>query len=458
MTLYRQNSDAGLSPILRPGTTDLLSQNGKLLLEWVETHGSPLHLVSPEALGENVRGLTAVLAQNGVDHTIYYGVKVNKSPGLMHAALEAGIGLDVSSFYELRDALALGAIGERIVATGPAKTPAFHDALVACRALISVDSPEELEDLSDRLPDDGEPQPVLLRLRPSDQAGSRFGMDADQVLVCLSAIAADKRFRFDGLHFHLSGYRWETRAAAIREASRLIREARAIGLAPRMIDIGGGLPIRYVDTVAYRKHIEGQSAVDYRNGKLPSSFYPYGGDISAADWLQSLLAAPMDAGRSIADYFRDEKLAIALEPGRALADQTAISVFRIIRVKTLGPDTAVIFVEGSSFSACETWFASEFLIDPIVVPAVAMPAAAQPFKAYLAGHSCLDEDVLTNRWLDFPTAPRAGDLLVYANTAGYQMDLLENEFHRHPMPKRFRLHHAVGGAPLLTTDDLEMYL
>lgn len=457
MTLHRQDPEAGLSPILRPRTTDLVSQNGKLLHEWVETHGSPLHLVSLEALGENVRALTAVLAQNSVDHTIYYGAKVNKSPGLMHAALDADIGLDVSSFHELRDALALGAVGERLVATGPAKTRAFHDALIACRALISVDSPEELEDLAARLPDDGEPQPVLLRLRPSDQVGSRFGMDAQEVLACLSVIAADKRFCFDGLHFHLSGYRWETRAAAIREASRLIREARAIGLAPRMIDIGGGLPIRYVDTAVYRKHIERQSAADYRNGKLPASFYPYGGEISAADWLHCLLAAPMGDGQSIADYFRDEDLAIALEPGRALADQTAISVFRVIRVKTLGPDTAVIFVEGSSFSACETWFASEFLIDPIVVPAAAEPASAKPFKAYLAGHSCLDEDVLTNRWLDFPSAPRAGDLLVYANTAGYQMDLLESEFHRHPMPKRLRVHHDADGTPLLTIDDLEMY-
>lgn len=458
MTLYRQGSDAGLSPILRSRTADLISHNGALLIDWVEKHGSPFHLVSPEALGENARALTDVLAQHRVNHALYYGAKVNKSPGLMHAALNAGIGVDVSSLYELRDTLALGAAGDRIVATGPAKTRAFHDALIACKALISVDSPEELDDLSARLPEDGEPQPVLLRLRPGSQAGSRFGMDADEVLLCLSVIAVDKRFRFDGLHFHLSGYRWETRAAAIREASWLISEARAIGLTPRMIDIGGGLPIRYVDARGYQAHIERQSAADYRNNKQPSSFYPYGGEVSAADWLGCLLAAALDDGRSIADYFRDENLVLALEPGRALADQAAVSVFRITRVKTLGPDTAVVFVEGSSFSACETWFASEFLIDPIIIPAAAYTPAEKPFKAYLAGHSCLDEDVLTNRWLDFPATPRAGDLLVYANTAGYQMDLLENEFHRHPMPKRFRVHHGADGMPFLTTDDLEMYL
>ncbi|MDU0954902.1 MAG: Y4yA family PLP-dependent enzyme, partial [Bradyrhizobium sp.] len=83
-----------------------------------------------------------------------------------------------------------------------------------------------------------------------------------------------------------------------------------------------------------------------------------------------------------------------------------------------------------------TWFRSEFLVDPILIPHDARPAGAPPIRAYLAGHSCLDDDVLSNRWLTFPVAPQAGDLLVYANTAGYQMDLLENQFHRHPMPNR----------------------
>jgi len=57
-------------------------------------------------------------------------------------------------------------------------------------------------------------------------------------------------------------------------------------------------------------------------------------------------------------------------------------------------------------------------------------------QAYIAGHSCLDDDVITQRLINFTVSPKAGDLLIYANTAGYQMDLLENEVHRHPLPRR----------------------
>ncbi|MQW89707.1 Y4yA family PLP-dependent enzyme [Sinorhizobium saheli] len=454
MTLHPHKIDSGLPPILRAATADLLTRHAPRLLDWVARHGSPLNLVWPDALEDNLAALKDVLTGHRVEHVIYYGAKVNKSPGLMQAALRAGAGLDVSSLYELRDARRLGADGARLVATGPAKTSEFHQELIACNALISVDSPEELEDLIEGLPADARPQPIFLRLRPRDQRKSRFGMPADAVVHCLTRLAGENRLRFAGLHFHVSGYRWETRVAALSEAADLVAEARRMGFSPRMIDIGGGLPVQYVDQASYEAHLAAQAPEDYRTGKKPDSFYPYGGPLSPADWLHRLLEAELRQGRSVADYLRREGLTLAMEPGRALADQAAITVFRISRVKALGPDSHVIFVEGSSFSACETWFASEFLVDPILVPATRPAAQSPPIRAYLAGHSCLDEDVLSNRWLRFPAAPNAGDLLVYANTGGYQMDLLENEFHRHPMPARLCVMKDAEGQPILVRDTI----
>ncbi|NSY40933.1 Y4yA family PLP-dependent enzyme [Leisingera sp. ANG59] len=454
MTLHCQKPGAGLSPILRPEISELLTSGSGRLADWVAQYGSPLNLIWPDELPGNIAKLRAVLDESGVQHMIYYGAKVNKSPGLMNAALRAGAGIDVSSLYELRDARRLGAEGTRLVATGPAKTEAFHHELIGCNALISVDSPEELEDLVRCLPAHGAGQRVLLRLCPEGQSASRFGMPADAIRDCLARIVGDSRIDLEGLHFHVSGYRWETRAAALMEAAGLIAEARAMGFAARMIDIGGGLPVQYVDPLAYEAHLAAQVPEDYRTGKVPESCYPYGGTLSAADWLRRLLQAPAGGGRSIAQYLADEDLVLAMEPGRALTDQAAVSVFRVSRVKALGAGAYVIFAEGSSFSACETWFASEYLVDPILIPAQAPPAAAEPVRGYLAGHSCLDEDVLSNRWLSFSVTPQAGDLLVYANTGGYQMDLLENEFHRHPMPNRLCVVPDANGQPALIPDTL----
>ncbi|GAA3067572.1 Y4yA family PLP-dependent enzyme [Rhizobium viscosum] len=435
---------AELSPILSPLAADILTSGSPLLHKWIEEHGSPLHLVLPSELKANVDALRHVLDDRGVEHAIYYGSKVNKSSGLMQAALAAGSGIDVSSVYELRDAVKLGAQGHDIVATGPAKTAQFHDELVRIRALVSVDSPEELTDISRRLPPEAK-QPVLFRLQPKGHEKSRFGMAADTVRACLSRIAADNRFRLDGIHFHLSGYRWQDRAVAFEEAAKLIEEARTIGFSPAMIDIGGGLPVQYVSEAAWEDHLQRLGADDYRTGKVPVSFYPYGGPQSAAAWLRCFLGALLSSGQTIEDYLRQHELTLAMEPGRSLVDLAAISAFRITRVKDLGGANGVIFVEGSSFSACETWFASEFMVDPILLGRSDRAPAGGSFRAYIAGHSCLDEDVLSNRWLAFPHVPEAGDVLVWANTGGYQMDLLENEFHRHPMPKRVCVTKSAAG-------------
>lgn len=446
---------AQLPPLLDGDIAALVYGQPQLLLELAARHGSPLNIVWPHCLERNVAAMRAVLDEQRLPYAIFYGAKVNKSRSLVRAAVDSGVGVDVSSLYELRDALRAGADGARICATGPAKTAAFHRELLACGALISVDSPEELNDIAaaaaspavaaganaNAAARPARPARLLLRYRPESARGSRFGMDAAQLEQCLHLLAREReRLFFEGFHFHLGGYGHESRAQALRELLPLVDAARGLGLHPRMIDIGGGLPIRYVENARYAAFLQAQQAGDYRNGRLPSDFYPYGGKVDAPSWLRQLLAAPAAdsvGGATLADTLRALDVTLALEPGRSLADQAGITVFRITRVKALADGRTVLFAEGSSFSACETWFASEYLVDPVLVrrdPA----AAAQPCRAYIAGHSCLDDDVISNRFIDFSAVPVAGDLLVYANTAGYQMDLLENEFHRHPMPRRLR--------------------
>lgn len=442
-----------LRPILDPAVAEVVYSSPQSLLDMVGRYGSPLNIVWPHILKQNVEALRRVLRAHQVRYDVFYGAKVNKSQALVRAAVEAGIGVDVSSVYEMQDALRAGVDPARLCATGPAKTREFHAELIANAALISVDSAEELADLAACLhrAAPGSVARVLLRYRPAALSASRFGMGGDELLQCLRHLSEQKqRFSFEGFHFHLGGYGFEPRVQAVRELTRYVEAARGLGLDPKIIDIGGGLPIRYVDADAYEAFLRAQSGDDYRTGKVPGSFYPYGGRMGACEWLDQLLAAPCVDGLSIAGYLKTQQLTLALEPGRSLADQSAVSVFRVTRVKQLASGNPVVFVEGSSFSACETWFASEYLVDPILVSRV---AEERPVRAYIAGHSCLDDDVITNRLIAFNTMPQAGDLLVYANTAGYQMDLLENEFHRHPMPRRVAVIYDATGAPVVSPDD-----
>lgn len=437
-----------LKPILNPVVAEMVCASPHLVVDLVEQHGSPLNIVWPDLLRQNIETLRSVLRRHKLLHELLYAVKVNKSKALLRIAVHAGIGVDASSFYEMHDALSEGLNPVRLCVTGPAKSSEFQASSIAHGARISVDSIEELADLEQALTRSEEDTKtrLLLRFRPTASRTSRFGMNAEGVTWSLRRLAhLQERFTLEGFHYHLGGYGIEPRVQAIRELSHHVLEARALGLDPKVIDIGGGLPVRYVDGDDYEAFMREQSGDDYRTGRVPESFYPYGGGLGAAEWLDELLAAPCTDGLSVASYLNQMYLALAIEPGRSLVDQCAVSVFKVTRVKRLTDQTSVIFVEGSSFSACETWFRSEFLVDPILISAAGHDV---PVRAWIAGHSCLDDDVISNRLIEFDTTPCAGDLLVFANTAGYQMDLLENEFHRHPMPRRVAV--TVDGSGLVT--------
>jgi diaminopimelate decarboxylase len=452
-----------LPPLLHPQLDALIHQAPHTLLDWVTRLGSPLNVMWPDRLRDNVQVLRSAERRHGLALALYYGAKVNKSQALVKAAVEEGIGIDVSSEHELRDALRAGAQAEDLCATGPAKTEAFLRRLLAGGSLVAVDSLDELAQLQALACSMALPRParVLLRCRPRPAAGSRFGMADGELQHALQRLAgapqaAAGRVELEGLHAHLPSYQHVHRAEAIGEMLAHADTARRLGLAPRLIDIGGGLPVRYVDADACDAFLQAQGPQHYRHGRVPAAFYPYGGRIDAGGWLDLLLESPCREGQTVACCLRASGLQLALEPGRSLADQAGFTIFRIARVKAMAGGTLVLFVEGSSFSACETWFGSEFLVDPILVSVSTSrpaPRAGGPVRAWIAGHSCLDDDVLTNRLIAFETPPREGDLLVWANTAGYQMDLLENEFHRHPMPRRVAARALAGGGFALWPDD-----
>jgi diaminopimelate decarboxylase len=95
----------------------------------------------------------------------------------------------------------------------------------------------------------------------------------------------------------------------------------------------------------------------------------------------------------------------------------------------------IVTANGTSFSLSEQWFDSEYLPDPELLSA-ARNVLSQPYRACVGGVSCLDSDMLTWRKVQFPHRPQPGDLLLYPNTAGYQMDSNESPFHALPLPPK----------------------
>ncbi|MFJ4652591.1 alanine racemase [Nocardia sp. NPDC088792] len=409
--------------------------------------GGPFHLVNPDRVRSNIRAFQDVFVQHRLDGAIYYGKKANKARCAVHACAETGAGVDVSSGGELEAALAGGVRGADLVITGPAKSTELLRQAAAHNALIAIDDPEELE----RLSATGVSARILLRVLPPGSA-SRFGMTDDELRKALTLLAGT-RIRLQGYSFHLTGYEIADRAELATALIGRVLEARRLGHAADIISIGGGFGVDYVPEQAWHTFLEEVNPLWFHGdrGFDASTCYPYHFSTPGP----AMLAAVLRHG-GLGKRLRDHHIRLAIEPGRALLDRAGSTVFTVQGVKTRdvgGTAYDIVTVNGSSLSLSEQWFDSEYLPDPVLWPRRPAAEGDEVTPTCVGGATCLDDDMLSRRRIPLPRAAKIGDLLIYPNTAGYQMDSNESRFHELPIPPKIILRVAENGRQFLWEPD-----
>ncbi|WP_458687192.1 type III PLP-dependent enzyme domain-containing protein [Nocardia tengchongensis] len=412
-------------PAHRPDWEHGLLDDPKLLREIAETIGGPFHLMYPERIVANIRAFGEVFTRARVRGAIYYGKKANKAECVVRACAEAGCGVDVASFDELKAAIAGGVRGADLMVTGPAKSDRLLEQATRDGALIAVDDQDEL----DRLSAIEGPSRVLLRVLPPGSS-SRFGMTDEELDRALLLSDTDS-IRLHGFSFHLSGYEAAPRADLAHTLIRRCREARRLGHPMTTISIGGGFGVDYVSEEAWEEFRKGVNPRWFHGDRAPrSAYYPYHCPLPGPAMLAAILGRGDLAGK-----LRSAGIALAIEPGRALLDHAGITVFGIQGIKTRlahGVPYDILTANGTSLSLSEQWFDSEYLPDPVLWPQ--RPGNLTP--TCVGGSSCLEDDMLSRRRIPLPRPATTDDLLIYPNTAGYQMDSNESSFHGLPIPPK----------------------
>ncbi|TCW78755.1 amino acid decarboxylase [Burkholderia sp. SRS-46] len=424
-----------------PALRDFVDEHEAMIHELAAGFDAPIHLLFPERFTRNVEAFQRVLAERQVAGRVYYAKKANKARCFVRAAADCEIGIDVASVGEFTDALAAGVCGDDVGVSGPAKSDELLRLAVVHGALIAVDGLDELGRLVVIAQQCECIARILLRIEPDQQAGSRFGLSAAAIDSALSICASDRSsVVLEGFSFHLSGYSAAARCNQAGIAVRACVAARALDLSPHTINIGGGFAMSYATSDDWRAFQAAHGPDDYHANKVFDGFYPYHSACSGAQMLDAIVTGiPEGESKPLADLLREHGLQLMLEPGRALLDQAGFTVFTVQGVKDRR-DYGIATVNGTSFSVSEQWFASEFLPDPELLTAAREPGqpprTARPYRACVGGASCLDSDMITWRKVAFAQRPEPGDLLLYPNTAGYQMDSNESPFHELPLPPK----------------------
>ncbi|WLQ16052.1 alanine racemase [Hahella aquimaris] len=421
-----------LAPLTHPLTQRVLDCGRARLDALMDAHGSPVHLMFPQIFEENLYRFRRVYANADIRGDVLYAMKVNRCNSFLKSVAINGAGADVSSLFELQDALAAGVEGAKCSLSGAFKSPDFVELGVKNGAVVAIDSAEEFEGLQELLLASHKGGKTRIKVRWNGDVGaSRFGMNSETLRTLVGALKPYRdQLTLEGVAFHLGGYSIRQRAEALAVSIEMIRYFRELGFDAHSVNIGGGFPTRYISRGDWEAFQGYNGSHYYIDGRTPEDFYPYWSPRVKDEALEDIVTACGNRER-----LRQESVSLYVEPGRALVDQAGATLFRVKGVKCLGAGKHVIVVDGFSFSSCETWFHSEFLVDPIVIGAGQGDAGV----AYIAGGSCLESDVLTKRWIPFKNLPQPGDCLAFVNTAGYQMDLMETRFHRAPTPQKLAI-------------------
>jgi diaminopimelate decarboxylase len=248
-------ADAGL---VRQG--DALHLGGVPLAAIAAEVGTPVYVYNAEAIRERYRVLDGALA--GVPHRICYAVKANSTLAVLRILRDLGAGADIVSAGEMARALAAGFAPDRIVFSGVGKAAAeLRQAVRARLGHLNVESVEELHRLGAIAEEEQADVAVGIRINPdvttdthpyisTGKSGIKFGVPIDQVPAAAAFIARHPRLQLTTLAMHLGSQLSDTEPfrQGIGHLLRLAARLRTDGAHPiRVIDIGGGLGIRYAN-------------------------------------------------------------------------------------------------------------------------------------------------------------------------------------------------------------------
>ena len=378
---------------------------------------TPANVIFVDQFINNINKFKDIFMQYHLHENIFFSCKCNKSYALLKYSSEQNCGVEVSSNYELNDALKYT---KKIIASGPAKDNDYLNNAIDNDVVISVDDVEELK-LIKKI---NKPTKVLLRI--SDLLGkiSRFGINLNQIDLSLNIIS-NSLIQLEGFSFHINNYSLDDRIDAINEIIKLV-ELKNLKI--KFIDIGGGIPTNYCSKEDYYNFLKLNNKKMYFKKHFITNYYPYYSEIADEKALDYIF-------KNVYKKLKKKKIEIIIEPGRSLLKNVGISIYEVKYMKSLYNGDNVLVTNGNINCLSEQWFNSDYLIEPKLLP--------KSFRknkvvfASVAGNLCLEQDMMTWRKIKFDIVPESGDWLIYYNTAGYQMDSNESEFHKIPLVKKY---------------------
>ena len=320
----------------------------------------------------------------------HYAVKANPDRRVVKALLQEGCSFEIASIAELDLLLSLGASPAEVFYSNPMKSrQAISYAAAKGVEWYVVDSVDELRRVHELKAD----AKMYLRVATPNigsdwPLSGKFGAGASEtreIIATAVKLGAD----LAGVTFHVGSQcrNPENWRVGIEKARNLFDAMAKVGLRPRMLDIGGGFPVRHVKPIPSVEVI----------GEVVN---------------EALKAFP-------------EEVRVVAEPGRYLVSDAAYFVCRVIGTTTRGGKRWMHWDAGLFGGIIETTEGLKYRIRT--------ERSGPDIPWHVAGPTCDSVDVIL-RDEPLPSDLQEGDF-IYLRNAGAYTTAYASEFNGFPLPE-----------------------
>ena len=374
--------------------------NGGVSVEnLLNEYGSPLYIISEDRLRSDFHDFKNAFSFPGIETRVAYSVKTNYLPAVCAILFGEGAFAEIVSGMEYDLVKALDVPGSKIIFNGPYKTREEIERAFADGAIVNIDNFHELSMVEEIAGDFDEP--VRIGIRVSFKYGAyswtKFGFSDDNGDTdrALGRIARHPNLRLELLHNHSGTFLLlhDIYAYAVDKLIDIAKRARDLGLAPTMIDMGGGYPSTNTLKPEY----------DVPNGSHRKSGY-------LSNYSEVICSRLSEAK----DLFGGRPT-LVLEPGRAIVDACTQIAGRIVGMKEIpGKNDAIILDIGVNLVPTACYYDHEVgTVD--VGEEQQYRGLHRPYSIF--GPLCMQSDLIRERALLPPV--QIGEPLVIGNVGAY---------------------------------------
>ncbi len=192
---------------------DLLYVEDLSLKEIAKDKPTPFYVYSLQQMRRNIDIINETF--EGLNFHISFAAKANNNLYILEALKDMGVGIDIVSKGEFEAAKRVGFTNEYVVVNGNAKSDAFLREMLTYQPRgLNIDSPEELERLSEICVQTERGIKVALRVNPdvdpithpyisTGLKKNKFGMDLETAAAVIKQYHSHPYIQINGLHLHI---------------------------------------------------------------------------------------------------------------------------------------------------------------------------------------------------------------------------------------------------------------